>query len=100
MTDRQYYYVENDEREFLCKLDDGSIGWSIHIIDAEDFQSEEEAEKLCQELGILSRWIGWRSGPPQNFLYENPYLPPKEKRIRLATESHEDFARRLGLLHP
>lgn len=99
MTDREYYYVEVDS-EFLCKLPDGSTGYSKHIIDAEEFQSEEEASKRCQELGIFFYAIGWRSGPPQAFLYTNPYLPSKEKRIRLATESHEDYARRLGLLYP
>lgn len=95
MTNREYYYVE-DELEFLCKLEDGSFGWSRHIIDAEDFSSEEEAEKRCKELGLFFYSIGWRSGPPQDFLYKNPYLQPKENRIRLSTESLSDYRRRLG----
>ena len=99
MTEREWYYVEQDNY-FLCILEDGQIGWSKHIIDAVDFETEEAATQKCHELGIFFFSVGWRSGPPQAFLYTNPYLQPKEKRIRLHTESHLDYLRRLGLAYP
>ena len=30
---------------------------------------------------------------PQSFLYENPYLLPKENRIKFGSESHEGYVR-------
>lgn len=94
MADREYYYIENEDREFLC-LEDGEIGWSKFIIDAADFTSEEEADAKIIELGLVFCGVGWRSDPPQDFLYNNP--EPKERRIRRDDESHLDYLHRLGL---
>lgn len=95
----EYIYIEVDDT-FLCELQDGSLGWSKHIIDAKDFETAEEATKFANANEIWFFGLHFCSRPPAAFLYTNPYLPPKERRIRLHTESHLDYLRRLGLAYP
>ncbi len=83
MSDREYYYVTNEDGQHYLCLEGGEIGWSKHIIDAVDFESEEEAEEKIKELRLYFCGVGWRSGPPQDFLYTNPWIPPKHERIRM-----------------
>ena len=94
------YFIQGEGHELFCLLEDGEIGWSRHIIDAVIFDTEEKAKAKIEELGLIFCGVASRSGPPQPFLYTNPYLQPKEERIRLHSESHNDYARRLGLLYP
>jgi hypothetical protein len=75
------YYITNEHEEFLIICDD-QIYWSRHIIDASPFFNEEDAYETIKNLKLQQVVVDWRSGPPQEFLYKNPYLPPSEQRIR------------------
>jgi hypothetical protein len=75
----EMFYVQNDKQEYLCEGEE--IGWSRFVIDATNYSSEEEANQAIKRLGLIFCGVGWRSGPPQEFLYKNnPYS--KEERIR------------------
>lgn len=77
--DRECYYISVGNK-YLCELEDG-IGWSRYIIDATSYGTEEEAEEAMKKHEVFFGGVSCRSGPPQDFLYRNPYLPPKEERI-------------------
>lgn len=76
-----YFYIQNDNRGFLCYDEENKICWSQYIIDAKLFSSEEEAEQVRIDQNMF--WCGvveW-SRPPAAFLYKTNELIPKEKRI-------------------
>jgi hypothetical protein len=71
--------------EFIHLCEDGTLEWSKHVIDADVFYGEKEAQDVAnhiiEKFGIFVG-VSWRSDTPQPFLFTNPYLPPRDQRVR------------------